>query len=172
MKIRNVEATIKGKDEACQALLDSLVDVPEEFRVDNIPTWAGSFGAKRYLFHWLCKADKVRFFVMPDANGALHFKIEAPFFKGWGFSLTPELLYLISSIAQVTLNEMACDLTFLFRERRIFIPYELIHRLIYSLSTIALLYPERLASIHQAMISGGQPKDEEESEGKAKRVLH
>lgn len=178
MKIAAVEVLVQGRNEAIQSLLDSISDVPEKYRADDIPSWAFTFKVKRHLFNWLSRLGKVRLYIASAEHGVLTFKVSCSFLKGWSFSLTPELVYLMTNVALATMSDRPTDLMFVFRGRRVFIPFEVASAFLSSVDAARLLYRERMLAIHELITTthdGGEAKKEEEKEepkGKVKRVLH
>ena len=178
MNIQFIEVVIKGMTPHHAAVIDSLEDVPELFRADAAPSWAGTYKVKRHIFNWLNKLRKVEFYMQQVEKGVFHYIVKPLFMKEWSFYLTPEQIYMVANIVYRTQKEgMAQDVLFNFRGRKFFLPFELHVRFINSLHAAAAMHPERVFHIQEEMRRNPEQEEEEKpladpSEPEVKRVLH
>lgn len=171
-----IEAVIKGQNPETQVIVDSIPDVPDPFKQGvSVPAWAGTFGFKRRLFALLFRMNRVKMWAMYREGAIVEYKVAAPFFKGWSFAVTPELLFLASNISNGIVSTVGHnpDILFEFRERKFFVPGELIQQFIHSIYFAAQFAGARIISIKQACeVKKPDAEEEDTQEGKELRVLH
>ena len=156
-KVRSVTSDIEGQTAKTKSILDSLQDVPEQYRVGGAPSWAETYGLKRQLFAIFAWLGKATLYLDSPEHGVLTYTVAAPLFKPWSFSLTPELAYLVAHITQNVEREAASDITFNFRGRSFFLPCECSGRLMSSLVPISHIYGARIRSLYQAVMQEEVP---------------
>ena len=107
-------------------------------------------------------------------SGVYEFRVKSFFLKGWSVVVTPELLYLMSTII-FHCKERGCnDILFYFRGREMFLPFELHDRFTTCVYSAIAQHQERVLSVAEAL----QPVDDAVAEGKdeapkkVERVLH
>lgn len=179
MKLRQVEGQIVGRAPALKALIDSLPDVPKQYRVNAMPEWANQKNFRRHLFNWLNYAKLVNLYVQPKEDGTFHYEVRIKWFlKGWEFVVTPEVSLLMVNVVSAIANEgVATDFTLIFRDRKIYIPFELVGRFMASIDVLLHFQGPRIVSIHDAMHQAAAAdrravEDDDEKPEEPKPVLH
>jgi hypothetical protein len=173
-RIGYVEAHIAGQEGRLRGIVESLVDVPEKYRDGGIPSWAGTFGLKRHLFNWFNRYDHVHLFVRQPEEGVFEFKTKSFFFHSWTVHVTPELLYLMTHIIYTLKQQQGTqDILFIFRGRKMFLPFELQDRFCATVQQVMQQHGNRIVSLIEALYPAEEPEVEEKKvEEKDKRVLH
>lgn len=178
MKIIHIEALVKGRTPHTTTVIESMKDVPEQYRGSGVPSWAGTYKMKRHLFNWVDRLGKARLFLEEPLPGVFTLRVCALFFKGWEFSVTPEQLFLLASVVSaVGPEEGVADITFTLSDRKFYLPFEMHTRFRQTITVIASVYGHRMISMQQALTEPLVVEDDEarlpgDNVGKAKRVLH
>jgi len=175
MRIRFLRAVVTGQTEQSKPIIDSVPDVPEQFRHDGVPAWAGTYKLKRHLFNWISMLGRARMQLRHPAPDTYLFEVKVPIFKDWSFAVTPELSYLVANIATNVNNEAATDIEFIFRGRKFFIPFELLQQFCVGVQIIIRNEPDRVGSLHAALHGLqvlAEAEDGEQQGTEVKRVLH
>lgn len=174
MKRNHITVSIEEHYLQNASVVEKMLDVSERYRHDGQPSWADSYGLKRWMFTVFDRLGKTRTMVALPEPGVLYYRIGAPFFKPWGFGMTPELVYLAVGVLNA-FDSKKMDVTLTFRGRSIFIPYEAVHRFCSSMFIIADQYKARVREFIIAMNPSILEEDAPlvgEHLGKVKRVLH
>lgn len=181
MKVRQVDGSISGRAPKLKALIDGLSDVEEKDRTSAVPTWAAKLGVRRHIFNWLNYAKLVNLYVEPRKDGSFKFDVRIKFFlKGWSFAVTPEVaLLMVNIVHSMAQDGIPTDFILTFRDRKVYLPFELVGRFLTSIDVVLHYQGPRVVSFHESMNQAAtedRQAEEDADDGvplkETNRVLH